>query len=266
MSKPAKRCVYCGSTGVTKEHLWGKWTARHLPRRSTGSSQWVSRVIDLSDHHLLQHGEGRMTRPGDPRSQQLRIVCAKCNNGWMRSNNEAAAPLLVRLGNGNWTDLTVEERGNLATWATMFAMSHEFGDPETVAVSPEERSALRKFQIPPDGWSIWIASYEGERWYDAVHHSSYGIYSKTEPIGRANSQLTTFTFGKLLLVVHSSRASKPFDFEILADAADLQRLWPLTDQAIRAPAALDDETVDEFAWGFDAFILGMLMNTSHVDQ
>jgi hypothetical protein len=25
MSKPRKRCIFCGKTGMSKEHIWGKW-------------------------------------------------------------------------------------------------------------------------------------------------------------------------------------------------------------------------------------------------
>ena len=31
MSKPPGTCIFCGRTGVSKEHLWANWMRDHLP-------------------------------------------------------------------------------------------------------------------------------------------------------------------------------------------------------------------------------------------
>lgn len=79
---------------------------------------------------------GRLSRRQGPlRSVKLRIVCEKCNNGWMSGLQKKTKPILTAFIEGNWRKLTPAEQRTLAAWAAMFTMAVEYGDPETAATS-----------------------------------------------------------------------------------------------------------------------------------
>ena len=63
MSKPQKRCIFCGATGMSREHIWGDWLKKHvvattMPKHS--SSVHVAQPPGVPDVWSVQ------IRAGDP--------------------------------------------------------------------------------------------------------------------------------------------------------------------------------------------------------
>ena len=157
----------------------------------------------------------------------------------MKTLQEKAIPILVRLAAGEWWELSAAEKMSLAAWATMFTMTWEYADTNTISTPQHERTYLMETGTPPAHWWIGIAEFGGVEWeYRAAHH---GGYLKPPPYDqnaspRLNFQVTTFTFGKLLLQTYSNRS----DFHInIADyfrRLGLQATYPLNFSVIRKPA------------------------------
>src|SRR6476620_8475983 len=116
MAKTQGKCIFCGGTGLSKEHVWSKWTHPYiggLPKR---------------DHYRAVIRSSRGT-PKTRRTQstkdytdsvskiRLRVVCERrCNNGWMGKLDAAAQPLLKPLVTGHPVALGRDNQRIIATW------------------------------------------------------------------------------------------------------------------------------------------------------
>jgi hypothetical protein len=66
-------CGFCGSEGVTKEHLWPDWVRREI-QDSRGYKTFVAEI----------ERRGQTTRYRSPSlEQRVRMPCDTCNHRWM---------------------------------------------------------------------------------------------------------------------------------------------------------------------------------------
>jgi hypothetical protein len=237
-------CAYCGKPAkLTKEHIWGKWSAKHLDPPTRGGVHLV-RLNTPEVKKGAQHGRG------PTRSRTLRIACDDCNGGWMKDVNERAKPTLVRLAKGEWWYLSPYERQNLAAWATLFTMSYEHSDIATMAALPSERLKFSINHHPPAHWAIGIARYEGNNYYeDSIQHTAFIAG------GSMNTQTTTILFGKLVLHTYSSRAAI---FPKWWNPFRIEKIWPLGHFSILPPEAVDDAGFIALAHFTEVWLTGQL--------
>src|SRR4051794_130046 len=109
----ARICLFCGGTPVTREHLWPDWLRRKV------------QIAIPFPHHIEEEVDGTPTRDisfeHPPYDQQVRAVCATCNNGWMSHVEETAKPILEPLLEWRGRVLHRRLQRELATWALMKA-------------------------------------------------------------------------------------------------------------------------------------------------
>lgn len=195
---PAQRCIYCGQTGVTKEHIWGQWSQEKAPPDSAAGIR--------NEHHLIRYPDrydrknrirlkGKMTRPGNSRAQTMRVVCGPCNNGWMSKIQDTAKAPLTALGAGNWQEFDGEAQHSVALWAAMFTMTCEFDDRETVCIPQQERARFSVDRTLTDHWHIAVGKKIGPC-YDAKAHRAFTIADRT---GETYIPITIWEFGDLLI-------------------------------------------------------------------
>lgn len=98
----ARSCCFCGGSPVTLEHIYPNWLAGHFPKRIkvtnevTGKNTWQSSIF--------QH--------------KAKIVCSKCNNGWMSKLEDDTKPLLEKMiFEANTLSLSSDDQTLLAYWA-----------------------------------------------------------------------------------------------------------------------------------------------------
>src|SRR5258708_4298952 len=202
MTTPFKhRCAFCDEPAkLTKEHLWPKWTRKHL--RYSGQRHQQAFIV-WGDEGTT---ERRRTYGGDARNSGPKAPCGACNGGWMGGVEIAAQPFLTPLIKGNSIILGEAGQKAVATWVTMKTMVAEYFDPKQIAVPLEERQYLRDHLRPPDNWRIWIGNYEREKWAGQWAHGAAGVHSIRTPtrnLDRPNTQSTTFVVGHLYANVFS---------------------------------------------------------------
>src|SRR5690554_4784517 len=115
----AGRCVFCSQYGLSKEHIWPEWMRAFVPRRFQKTVHSV--VHRERPSGLVEATTGGLHRPGDPMSQRLRIVCTKCNGGWMSNLQKQAREPLVLLIQGSLDSVGPDEQRRLAAWCAMFS-------------------------------------------------------------------------------------------------------------------------------------------------
>jgi hypothetical protein len=143
MAKLAKSCIFCGGTGLSKEHIWPDWMRGYIPRANHSKVAWhgVGKHPDPQRFDKPEWSLGALARPGDTGSKRLRCVWKTCNNGWMSGLQTLNKPLLTSLLQGHWpaNSFSAADLERLSAWITMFTMVVEFADPDTSVISEADR-------------------------------------------------------------------------------------------------------------------------------
>jgi hypothetical protein len=104
--KPHKLCMFCGASGAnSEEHVFPNWLNK----------------VGYGGHGIREYGDiGAMQQQeGGIFTKRIRVVCKRCNSGWMSDLEEAAKPLLLQCFNAGPEKITLDEYAQrvLATWA-----------------------------------------------------------------------------------------------------------------------------------------------------
>jgi len=198
--RPPGRCIFCGSLGLTKEHMWADWLRNYIPRHGT-KHQVMSNTFSKDGNEVSFEG-----RTGDLHSRRIKCVCRSCNNGWMGKLQERAKPFLVPLLENRQTILRKNAKVAISSWVAMMIMVSENLDKEMISISTSTRQWFKKNQRPPFHWRIWIAHHSA-RSHELFSHN-VATLATDEEIERAgpnateepNSHSTTILLGNYLLI------------------------------------------------------------------
>lgn len=84
-----------------------------------------------------------------------------CNNGWMRSIENMAKPIMTDLILGRETRLFPKDHEIVATWAILKVMVAEFDVKANVTIHHMQRKyVMNHKRAPTHGWSVWIGNFE----------------------------------------------------------------------------------------------------------
>lgn len=251
----AGRCIFCGRTGLSKEHVLPDWLQTLFPRSPTdthtvGSFDWVGIPGHVAPIQSSKRRQGQAGR------RKVRVVCeTNCNNGWLSRLETATKPLLLDLVQGYSRTLTVDDQKCLATWIAKTTMVAEFIRKDQVAVSQATRDRFYTFIEPPAHWSIWIAFYSGtESLAGNIFHHGVGLYLPPLDMrpGVKNTQYTVITLGHLMCICASSEDERQ-EFKLDARMAPaVRQIWPLNGQDIEWPPdrSIDDEGATQVTSAF----------------
>jgi hypothetical protein len=263
LAKSQGHCIFCGGTGLSKEHIWSDWLDGLIPRHDEHGEYWGRMHRDGGS------GEVEWTelpacsaRQGSVFQRKVRIVCERrCNNGWMSCVVDRAKPHVERMILGKSFKLNRKEQTDLAAWIGVTTVIQEFANRVgTPRIPPEDRTVLMNTEAPPLSWSIWIARYMGEWWAPMGHYHIPMSYSKRQTDGDpvppgGELQLTTFTLGELLVHVFTSTQPKMIEtyrsyIGGASNSAKLQQLWPIAGDTLVWPPScpFQDHEVDSLAF------------------
>jgi len=260
----ATRCIFCGDPERTWEHIFSRWTHRHLMKRSLTKKYHVFRAVPDIDHSKYALAK----RAGDIKDWQVKCVCEKkCNNGWMREKIEdPARRIMVPLIKGEETRITPDQQRRIAAWAILKAMVAEFDDNAYVTTHHMHRKYLmNNFMPPPKGWVVWIGCYSRGDWLPYWISTPWRWLFKHEefqvakiPVTHFNSHISTQVVGKLFIHVISSPGRdfiKGWRFSTPNKGA-LFRIWPPTSISINwPPQVMTDRDADYAAGALYFFLL-----------
>jgi hypothetical protein len=252
-------CSVRRAKDITKEHFWGKWLRRAFPDLSRGSHTQHTVTTDLRNKRgdrigIRPRGKGRLARPGAPISQTLRVVCENCNNGWMGDLQRNAKPLISDMVHGKWPILDCASRLHVARWAIMFTMVYEFADPETMALTPNERLDFKKSLIPRDGWIVAAGNYVGCN-HGAAWHRGGSFLEVLDPNHVAaennNAQTTIFAIGRVVFFTLRYPPRLRIDCAEFTSSVGLFPVWPLNAHALPGRTfKVSDEDVPNIQYAF----------------
>jgi hypothetical protein len=178
-SRP-KGCVFCGESGLSREHVMPRWVTRHW----TGHDPTGPPVNPDQDapHRLstLEMVDGRLEPvmlrqyPSRPALHTghitVRAVCKKCNNGWMAALETEAKPLITALMDHSRVRLTRNQAAALIRWCQKTSAMFDCYTPDAAVMTPAVYAALSRGEQPPGVWDIRLA---------CVDESAYSCWSHT---------------------------------------------------------------------------------------
>jgi hypothetical protein len=224
-----RTCIFCGGTGMSKEHIWARWMTPYLPKDAPNYSL-LDVVVYPTHETRKEREENRSAYSGT-----VKLVCEPCNNGWMSVLQADAKPILLPLMTGERKPLSRKDQSVLSAWIAMFVMVAEFQQPAKAAITQAVREHFKKTRLAPDNWAIWLGVYERKKWAGVTVHATIpvssakdGIYpSNPDGSPRPNTHATTIVVGKLYIHVTGS-VFPEFSRKQRIDKAGfpVTRVWP----------------------------------------
>lgn len=254
--KTPGKCVFCGGTGVTKEHIWADWIKNVIPGSPTNTQITSYQMPDYSTKTLYVVPAAK-ERQGRLDQRKIRNVCGGFNNGWMGRIVERAKPFVERMIQGMMVELDGGSQRDLATWIAIATTMGEFMDVSTAAIPPDDRRIVLTTEAPPEQWTIFLGRYSGRTWHP-IRYRHIGLkFNEIDlpgPRGSNDSnpdkmQVTTYALGSLLIHAFSSTSRRKVSrFRRSAAQKNLFRLWPLRHGVLDWPIGpiLGDDEVPAF--------------------
>lgn len=237
-----RRCIFCGEHGpLTREHA--------IPR-------WVSKdVFGNSLVHALTGADGQIplrayTSRGTAASP--RVVCRRCNNGWLHGLEEWARQAIGPIMRGRKKALDVGDQQSAALWALKTAIVLEYDRPVAPVIPEWHAEYLYKHRVLPPNSRAWIAGQRGSdqlgvHFYPLAHTIVIRGPESFDAIG----YVVTLTVGRAVLQVYGAATTDSFvlhDQALDSDGGYVASIWPPS-QTVNWPVenGLAYEELDRFA-------------------
>lgn len=125
-------CLFCDETKLTNEHIWGDWTLKYSGILNSINNRSRHTVADYAMKADFTVKTDPIIRSGifdrknaTPLHSKRKIVCEKCNNGWMsRLENETAR--IFRSKFRNSSQPSIAQLLTLARWAVLKSMTQAY--------------------------------------------------------------------------------------------------------------------------------------------
>lgn len=228
VSRPT-RCIFCDREPLNEEHVLGKWSKTFIPRTMPNYTQ-----LHAIQH--LTHSDFRVRkRAGDPRSLKVTCVCSGCNSRWMGNIQDTMKPYGIKMCLGKTTKLDPKAQLAIATWAAMVAITAEYDDPATVAISEQEKHFFFKNKYPPPSFRIWTGHVPPNAWQGAkwIHHplaiKVAELASPDAALANLNSVTSTHVIGQFFVHIMCcpwSEILSGWQFPI-GISTRLIQIWPM---------------------------------------
>jgi hypothetical protein len=231
-------CVFCGddSSGPSNEHVFGDWISNLFGHYPDGTSQLLAE-------------DGTVRSWGTvPFQDRVRVVCRRCNTGWMSQLEgrvkAVLGPMLLR---GWITSLSPRTQADIAFWAAKTALVLDHLQPRARVVPETEYAALHSAQSALPAHMVWLAhrSRQVDQMGDLLGSSlkqpiTHIALSENQDAGPFRDRLEqwvaegrgmyriTFTVGRVVFQVFGH--SLPTQVGISAQseqASVVQRIWPV---------------------------------------
>jgi hypothetical protein len=185
-------CVFCaGVSGspITREHILPQWLDEAL---NTGETivNWKAWWTD-SEGDKSEVAVRRMS----PFHQQVKMVCATCNNGWMSVEVEVpVVDILPSLIRSEKRGLHPADMGRIALWTAKTAFTRALMDQGNNTIPAEHYRWLMEERIPPAGTSIWAIRCE-------PHSTAMRHFRMEGQSGDWSGHITMLCIGELVLFI-----------------------------------------------------------------
>jgi hypothetical protein len=245
-----RRCVFCGTRKVSREHVIPKWVGKVLPR--SPESRWL---------HTSESDSSSERWETDALSFTVKRVCRPCNHGWMETEIEVPArPILTPKIQGRPTELTPVAQERVATWAVKTHMMAQYRHKPLRPVIEEQRQWLFENKNPLPKSRVWLAAYVGHLRHGAWGRvQNFSLFAPESPeVGPADvfdAEMMTLCIGHLVLQSFKwSGAVEEFELSLPDSLGPfVTPIWPPSPLILTWPPSWtidNEESLSNFADSF----------------
>jgi hypothetical protein len=152
---PIAPCIWnCGRPADSDEDVLAEWIRDYLGAK-TGRKRWMLRDLTPIDSPIRTTDN---PRPGPRRGHRVKadkIVCQRCNNGWMSELQNMAKLTLLAMFEGRSVTLGPSVQSTLLSWCTMTAICNHYASRQEIDES--RRDYFYKQHSPPPYTEVFLA-------------------------------------------------------------------------------------------------------------
>jgi hypothetical protein len=147
---PPRKCILCGSGGLTKTHIFPDWLNRLVPGGGMRTMEHVVRSSHAAEKDIILDG-GRTVKQGGLFTQKPHLLCEGCNHSLGKIEDDLvkfAKPLFTTLDN---TYIDARQIRLLCAWIAVIAILSEhlsLGE-RTVTIQPDDLIYIKYKLAPP---------------------------------------------------------------------------------------------------------------------
>ena len=158
----ARTCFFCGRRGsLSKEHVWPRWIQKYVDTPEPTRSSRTTGFYHEGDTITIEPDRITPPRQGSVLTFKVRIVCERCNNGWMSKLESQAKPILRSLISDEAAVIEAAAAATLATWAVKTAwMNEHLNSEDSPTTTVSMRAKLMRHLLPPYSL-VWLARHNG---------------------------------------------------------------------------------------------------------
>lgn len=154
MAKTKRRCIFCGAEADSYEHIFADWINELI---TPGEGEALRFDVERGGVQRVHSYPTKKVA-----SQRAKIVCERCNHGWMSDLETEASALLGPAILGHEARWDMAQQLLAATWAVKTAMVGETIQYQRDSFSQEDRELMRLEQRPPLRAHVSVAAYAAE--------------------------------------------------------------------------------------------------------
>lgn len=249
---PQRKCIFCEGrqlSRVSGEHLWPDWAKDYFER--TAHDSRTEHRTTFMGKNLRPVGPAEVRkRHGHVVTSKIRVVCERCNNGWMSTIEDEAKPILQLLVEARFAALSPADLLKLATWTTLKFMVVDCREQEQSAITQSHRTDFYETRKLPDGLLAWIFRCGSQDFRSSFYQHSMSLARAPLPpiLPRGkNTKSFTLGFGELFVYAIYARDASLYDsVKVTFSGGDIQ-IWPITKRGVLWPpprALTNDEAWD----------------------
>jgi hypothetical protein len=180
--------------------------------------------------------------------QKVKVVCERCNNGWMSRIENHAIPLVAPMANGVTTRLRPREQARVAAWVALTAMVSQHLHPPADRFVPEAHyHQFLKIKQPLNTMTVWLGALskpiparvaKGMSYFTSasamnlsefvsVPNGAPEVLAKDVAEGKS-LYVITMNVGPLLMFLLGHETPGVQGVVAPGAEASLQRIWPLS--------------------------------------
>ncbi len=238
----ARRCIFCGEHGqLTREHAVPRWVSKDV----FGNSP-VHALTGADDQAPLRAYTSRGITAAP------RVVCRRCNNGWLHDLEERARQAIGPIMRGRKKTLDAAEQELAAVWALKTAIVLEYDRPVKPIIPAWHAQYLYEHRTLPPNSRAWIAGQRGSgqlgvHFYPLAHT----VLIRGPESFDAPGYVVTLTIGRAVFQIYGAVTKESFvshDQAFDSDGGYAATIWPPT-ESVNWPVenGLAFEELDRFA-------------------
>jgi len=202
-----RTCIFCEGKGLSKEHFWPDWISNHISKSDTDKHTAKIYSGEVKSKLAL---EKKTERPGNLITKKFRVVCVKCNNGWMSQLEESVKPFILSAIQNKHQTLNSKQVDMLARWVVMKVLVAEQNHDGTQVTPAIDRRSFYEYSEIPCYFRVYIARHETDSEVAYHRHSTTLGLSESGPLTdmqglERNTQSVSFLIGPLFFYVVACR-------------------------------------------------------------